>query len=194
MLPKLISRRHLIVLCVLFLCLASAVEAGSRKHRSRSRSRGPHINSLDPQARVRLQSALKEMNRRGLRPHVTSAYRSRAEQRSIYACAQKRYCRVRRGIYGARRPGTSLHESGLAVDLAGVARGNRRHRRLTAQGRQMVRVMNKHGFKWRYGLKDPAHFELHPRYAAKRNAGKRQYVKYSPPGASRVARSSRRRA
>ncbi|HYE73247.1 MAG TPA: hypothetical protein VEF04_07950, partial [Blastocatellia bacterium] len=66
--------------------------------------------------------------------------------------------------------------------------------RLTPRGRQMVKVMNKHGFKWRYGLKDPAHFELHPRYASKRRSSNRQLVKYTPPRASRLARTSRRRA
>jgi hypothetical protein len=59
-----------------------------------------------------------------------------------------------------------MHEAGLAVDLGGVASGHRR--RLTPKGRLMVRIMRKHGFNWRYGLKDPAHFELSPRLAGYR--------------------------
>jgi hypothetical protein len=57
-----------------------------------------------------------------------------------------------------------MHEAGLAVDLGGVAIGRRR-RRLTPKGRLMVHIMRKHGFRWRYGLNDPAHFELSPRLA-----------------------------
>ena len=88
---------------------------------------------------------------------------------------------MRRGIYGARRPGTSMHEAGLAVDLGGVAAG-RRQRRLTPKGRQMVRIMRKHGFAWRYGLKDPAHFEASSRRAGYRSeeaairAGQRRWL------------------
>jgi D-alanyl-D-alanine carboxypeptidase len=118
------------------------------------------INALDNDARARL---------------------NRAEQRSIYRCARSRRCRARRGIYGAKRPGTSMHEAGLAVDIGGVATG-RRHRRLTPKGRHVVRIMRKHGFRWRYGLKDPAHFELSPRLAGYRTeraairAGQRRWT------------------
>ncbi|MBO0860569.1 MAG: M15 family metallopeptidase [Chloracidobacterium sp.] len=125
------------------------------------------VNALDRDARVRLNAAVRDMRRRGIHPRVNSAFRSRAEQRAIYRCAHSRRCRARRGIYGARRPGTSMHEAGLAVDLGGVTSGSR-HRRLTPKGRMMVRIMRRHGFSWRYGLKDPAHFELSPQIAGYR--------------------------
>ena len=125
------------------------------------------INALDNDARARLNAAVRDMRRRGIRPRINSAFRSHAEQRAIYRCARIRRCRARRGIYGAKRPGTSMHEAGLAVDIGGVAVGHRR-RRLTPKGRQMVRIMRKHGFRWRYGLKDPAHFELSPQLAGYR--------------------------
>src|SRR5499426_4301754 len=125
------------------------------------------INVLDNDARARLNAAVRDMRRRGIRPRINSAFRSRAEQHSIYRCARSRRCRARRGIYGAKRPGTSMHEAGLAVDIGGVAAGHRR-RRLTPKGRMMVRIMRKHGFRWRYGLKDPAHFELSPQLAGYR--------------------------
>jgi LAS superfamily LD-carboxypeptidase LdcB len=139
------------------------------------------INALDNDARARLNAAVRDMRRRGIRPRINSAFRSRAEQHAIYRCARSRRCRARRGIYGAKRPGTSMHEAGLAVDIGGVAAGHRR-RRLTPKGRQMVRIMRKHGFRWRYGLKDPAHFELSPRLAGYRTenaaikAGQRRWV------------------
>src|SRR5215471_8142067 len=138
------------------------------------------INALDNDARSRLNAAVRDMRRRGIRPRINSAFRSQSEQRAIYRCARSRRCRARRGIYGAKRPGTSMHEAGLAVDIGGVAAGHRR--RLTPRGRQMVRIMRKHGFRWRYGLKDPAHFELSPQLAGYRTekaairAGQRRWA------------------
>jgi LAS superfamily LD-carboxypeptidase LdcB len=144
------------------------------------------ISALDNDARARLNAAVRDMRRRGIRPRINSAFRSRAEQHSIYRCARSRRCRARRGIYGAKRPGTSMHEAGLAVDIGGVAVGHRR-RRLTPKGRQMVRIMRKHGFRWRYGLNDPAHFELSPQLAGYRTekaaikAGQRRWGAKSRP-------------
>jgi LAS superfamily LD-carboxypeptidase LdcB len=152
------------------------------------------INALDNDARARLNAAVRDMRRRGIRPRINSAFRSHAEQRALYRCARIRRCRARRGIYGAKRPGTSMHEAGLAVDMGGVATGRRR-RRLTARGRQMVRIMRKHGFRWRYGLNDPAHFELSPQLAGYRTekaairAGQRRWAPKS-----RARRRASRRA
>jgi len=152
------------------------------------------VNALDNDARARLNAAVRDMRRRGIRPRINSAFRSRAEQHAIYRCARIRRCRARRGIYGAKRPGTSMHEAGLAVDIGGVAVGHRR-RRLTPKGRQMVRIMRRHGFRWRYGLKDPAHFELSPQLAGYRTekaaikAGQRRWV-----AKSRARRRVSRRA
>ncbi|MBI1762095.1 MAG: D-alanyl-D-alanine carboxypeptidase family protein [Acidobacteria bacterium] len=142
----------------------------------------PRVNTLDGKARTRLNAALRELRKRGLRPRVNSTFRSQADQRAIYRCARSRRCRNRRGIYGANPPGSSLHEAGLAVDLGGIAAG-RRKRRLTPKGRQTVRVMERHGFNWRYGLKDPAHFEISPQHAGYRstqaaiNAGQQRWRK-----------------
>lgn len=126
------------------------------------------VNALDAKARARLKAALRELRKRGLQPRVNSTFRSQSEQHAMYRCARNRRCRHRRGIYGAKPPGSSMHEAGLAVDLSGIAAG-RRKRRLTPQGRQTVRVMQRHGFNWRYGLKDPAHFELSPQQAGYRS-------------------------
>jgi LAS superfamily LD-carboxypeptidase LdcB len=125
---------------------------------------------------------VRELRKRGLRPRVNSAFRSHAEQKALYRCARSRRCRARRGIYGAKPPGASMHEAGLAVDLSGLVTG-RRHRRLTPKGRQTVQIMRRHGFNWRYGLKDPAHFELSPQAAGYRSpqaaiqAGQQRWLK-----------------
>lgn len=161
--------RLLVFLLTISVCLVSfhlfPLQAlGRTRSRALDRKR---MDALDDDARVRLNAAMSEMRRRGLRPKVNSTFRSKGEQGALYRCARNRRCRARRGIYGAKRPGTSLHEAGLAVDLGGVATAHRR-RRLTPKGKQTVRIMRKHGFDWRYGLKDPAHFELSPRRAGYR--------------------------
>jgi LAS superfamily LD-carboxypeptidase LdcB len=141
------------------------------------------VKALDDDARDRLNRAMREMRRRGIRPRVNSTFRSRAEQQSLYSCNRNRRCRARRGIYGARKPGTSMHEAGLAVDIGGVSTG--RQRRLTPKGRKTVQIMRKHGFSWPYGLKDPAHFEISPRRAGYRSqqaaikAGQQRWLKSS---------------
>lgn len=123
------------------------------------------LTKLHPQAQTKMNAALKDMQAAGVCPTITSAYRSSAQQHDLYRCSHKHLCRAQRGIYSARKPGTSLHEAGLAVDFADVAHGKKHHRRLTRDGSKIVKVMQKHGFQWRYGLKDPAHFELEPRVA-----------------------------
>jgi LAS superfamily LD-carboxypeptidase LdcB len=164
------------LLCLLAVNLFTLEAFSSPGALSRKR-----VNALDDDARVRLNRALREMRRRGIRPRVNSTFRSQAEQRALYRCSRKRRCRARRGIYGAKPPGTSMHEAGLAVDIGGVATGRRR-RRLTPKGRKTVQIMRKHGFKWRYGLKDPAHFELSPQRAGYRaekaaiKAGQRRWL------------------
>ncbi|MBL8204250.1 MAG: M15 family metallopeptidase [Blastocatellia bacterium] len=141
---------------------AKQVQAKEKTIRSQSTKK---LNGLHPQAQVKMNAALKDMKAIGVCPAITSGYRSSAEQHDMYRCSHKHHCRLRRGIYSARKPGTSLHEAGLAVDVAAVAYGKKHNRRLTRDGHKIVKVMQKHGFKWRYGLKDPAHFELEPRVA-----------------------------
>lgn len=129
------------------------------------RTRLDPIEGLHPQARKKLGTALSEMKRQGIEPKVTSSFRSSADQKSLYNCARRTVCRKNRGVFGARPPGESLHEAGLAVDVAGVASSMKRNRRLTPQGKKIVRIMEKNGFDWRYGMRDPVHFELNARQA-----------------------------
>jgi len=176
--PKLLSLCLAFVLCLVTINFALRSAYGSSRAGALDAKR---VDALDDDARVRLKSAMREMRKRGIRPRVNSTFRSRAEQQALYRCARNRRCRARRGVYGAKRPGTSMHEAGLAVDIGGIATGRRR--RLTPKGRQTVRIMRKHGFAWRYGLKDPAHFEISPRRAGYRTeraaikAGQQRWLK-----------------
>jgi D-alanyl-D-alanine carboxypeptidase len=190
------SRRNTLpFFCLPFIFCLAVIIGGLTdaygKSRPLSRSR---LKALDDDARVRLRAALREMRRRGIRPRVNSTFRSHAEQRAIYRCARNRRCRARRGIYGANPPGSSMHEAGLAVDIGGITT---RRGRLTPKGRQIVRIMRRHGFVWRYGLKDPAHFELSPQRAGYRTrqaaikAGQRRWR--STLGTKRRVRAQARR-
>src|SRR5687767_11173389 len=111
--------KTLLVPVAIGVCLAIAIHVSSYLN-PRVLGRG-RVNVLDNDARARLDAAVREMRRCGIQPRINSAFRTRAEQGSIYRCARNRRCRARRGIYGAKRPGTSMHEAGLAVDLGGIA-------------------------------------------------------------------------
>lgn len=166
----------LLLLFLFFLLVPTALSRDKRRsHKPRRKattvSRQQRLSVLHPVTQKRLSAAMREMKRRGLQPRLTTSFRSRTEQSSLYRCSRKRRCRRQRGIYTAARPGTSMHEAGLAVDVAGVATGNRRGRRLTPKGKKIVRIMRKHGFRWPHGLKDPVHFEIGLQQAGFRSQG-----------------------
>jgi hypothetical protein len=118
---------------------------------------------IDPKVAKNYQKAMRELRRGGIRPQVTSAWRSSQEQAQLHDCSTDRRCRANHpGLYRALPPGQSLHEAGFAVDISGVAAGPRGRKQVTTRGRRIISVMRKNGFKWRYGLKDPAHFEADP--------------------------------
>ena len=127
-------------------------------------------NYVDPKIAVKYKAALRDMNRAGIKPQVTSTWRSSERQEELYRCTKSARCRrANPGIYRALPPGKSLHEAGFAVDMSGIASGPRGNKRLTTKGKRIVGIMRKNGFKWRYGLADPAHFEADPRKHGYRN-------------------------
>jgi D-alanyl-D-alanine carboxypeptidase len=118
---------------------------------------------VNPKITKSYQKAMRDLHRAGIKPQVTSAWRSSQEQAQLHRCSQSPSCRAKHpGLYHALPPGQSLHEAGFAVDISGVAVGPRGRKQLTPRGRRIVSVMRQNGFKWRYGLKDPAHFETDP--------------------------------
>jgi len=119
---------------------------------------------VDPRVAKKYNAAMRELKREGIKPQVTSAWRSSQHQASLHKCSLSSRCRrAHPGLYFAKPAGQSLHEAGFAVDISGVAAGPRGNKRLTPRGRRIVSVMQKNGFRWRYGLADPAHFEADPR-------------------------------
>lgn len=69
------------------------------------------LRGLHPQLRPYAEYAIQVANAYGLRPVVTSVYRTIDEQRRLHE-------RYRRGLtsYPANRPGDSAHNYGLAFD------------------------------------------------------------------------------
>ena len=119
---------------------------------------------VDPKIAKNYRAAMRDMRRAGIRPRVTSVWRSSASQAQLHRCSLSTRCRRSNpGLYFALPAGRSIHEAGFAVDIAGVATGPRGAKRLTPQGRRIVAIMRKNGFSWRYGLADPVHFEIDPR-------------------------------
>jgi hypothetical protein len=125
---------------------------------------------VNPKIVGKYSNALRDMRRAGVQPKVTSAWRSSEKQAALYKCSNSQKCRSRNpGLYYAKPPGTSAHEAGLAVDISGIAAGPRGAKRITRNGHKIIRIMEKNGFNWRYGLKDPAHFEANPKKAGYNN-------------------------
>ena len=119
---------------------------------------------VDPKIAKNYNAAMRDMRRAGIRPQVTSVWRSSASQAQLHRCSLSTRCRRSNpGLYFALPAGKSIHEAGFAVDIAGVATGPRGAKRLTARGSRIVAIMKKNGFSWRYGLADPVHFEIDPR-------------------------------
>ena len=144
----------------------------ARKKRARTTRRTRTARSLpchpkghvDPKIAGNYRAAIRDMRRAGIKPKVTSAWRSSAKQAQLHRCSTSSRCRRSHpGLYRALPAGHSIHEAGFAVDIAGVATGPRGAKRLTPRGRRIVAIMKKNGFNWRYGLRDPVHFEADPR-------------------------------
>lgn len=150
---------------------------------------------VNPKVSKKLRTAVRDMKRAGISPTLTSAWRSTDKQAALYRCSQNRRCRkANPGLYRALPPGQSLHEAGFAVDISGVAAGPRGAKRLTPRGRRIVGIMRKNGFQWRYGLKDPAHFEANPRRYGYRSAKQAISLSQNICDARIVAKKSRETA
>jgi LAS superfamily LD-carboxypeptidase LdcB len=154
-------------------CEAATRSGAKLKSRAKWAKAAPcHSKSyVDPKIAKNFNAAMHDLKRAGIKPQVTSIWRSSQDQARLHKCSGSRSCRrANPGLYRALPPGQSLHEAGLAVDMSGIATGPRGAKRLTPRGRRVVGIMQKNGFRWRYGLADPAHFEANPRKVGYRNA------------------------
>jgi hypothetical protein len=157
-------------------CKANATKTDKRRAQSKGATTTSNApchpkDYLDPKVAANYKSAVQEMKRAGIKPKVTSVWRSTDYQAKLHKCSTSTPCRkAHPGLYYALPPGKSLHEAGFAVDISGVAAGPRGRKRLTPQGHRIVGIMRKNGFNWRYQLADPAHFEADPKKHGYRNA------------------------
>ena len=145
---------------------------------------------LDKSVQAKLKAAERDMHKAGIKPKITSTFRTTAEQKKLYACSHNRRCKESKGIYSAKRPGTSVHEAGFAVDIGGLTTKAHGKRALTPQGKKVVGIMKRHGFTWRYQMKDPPHFEADPTKHGYRNvaAAIKAHQKSSKQSMSKNAR------
>ncbi|HJQ69321.1 MAG TPA: D-alanyl-D-alanine carboxypeptidase family protein [Blastocatellia bacterium] len=170
----------------------------SVRNKSKAAKRGAQTAACHPRGYVdpaiarNYHNAMRDLRRAGIEPKVTSTWRSSAHQAKLHRCSNSRRCRrAHPGLYYAKPPGESLHEAGFAVDMSGVAIGPRGAKRLTPRGRRIVAIMRKSGFSWRYGLADPAHFEIDPRKHGYRTAQQAIRRSQSQCQARYIARAGR---
>jgi hypothetical protein len=153
---------------------ASCASGAKAKRKSAKASKDAPCHSrnyINPKVARKFRTAVRDMNRSGINPNVTSAWRSTEKQGALFRCSHNRRCRkANPGLYRALPPGQSLHEAGFAVDISGIAAGPRGAQKITPRGRRIIGIMRKNGFQWPYGLKDPAHFEANPRRYGYRSA------------------------
>lgn len=110
----------------------------------------PSVAELDERLRSPADLLVSVAEMVGLKPVVTSARRSYRVQARLY-----RDYLEGRSRYPAAKPGTSLHERGLAFDI-------------TVEPMEALTVLGQiwesfgPGFKWGGRFKDPIHFQWTP--------------------------------
>lgn len=106
------------------------------------------MGGLDSRFKPYADALLELARRMNPAAYISSGKRSSSKQRELY-----RDYVTGRSRYPAAVPGTSKHERGLAVDLAGLSAG---------QLKKLGRVWRSWGGRWGgsfKGRKDPIHFE-----------------------------------
>src|SRR5215216_7952307 len=79
---------------------------------------------VDPKVARKYNAAMRDMKRAGIKPHITSAWRSSQYQAGLHNCSRSSRCRrAHPGLYYALPAGQSMHEAGFAVDISGIAAG-----------------------------------------------------------------------
>lgn len=101
----------------------------------------PNIDGLDPGARRDLLILLAKAKDAGIQVTPTSGYRTREEQAALYNNRHK-------NPFPVAPPGSSRHESGLAVDLSVPQ----------SQRSKVNELAGAHGWKW-HGPSDAVHYE-----------------------------------
>jgi hypothetical protein len=179
-------------------CGGAAAAKNARSSRRRAKSIAVPCQPkgfIDPRVSHRLDAAMRDLRRAGIKPQITSAWRSSDHQARLHRCSNSKRCRRSHpGLYYALPAGSSMHEAGFAVDVSGIAKGPRGAKTLTPDGRRIISVMRRHGFNWRYGLADPAHFEADPTkhgYSTVKQAITRNQTRCTVRAASRAKPSQK---
>lgn len=132
---------------VLLVILLIPGLAGCRAEATDSHDERRTVRKLDPDLRDALTRAADDAE---MTFHVTSGWRSRAHQARLFEEAVSRYGSEEEAVRWVARPGTSVHETGGAVDLG----PDRALAWLSAHGAD-------YGLCQIYG-NEPWHYELRP--------------------------------
>jgi len=74
---------------------------------------------VNPAISKKYNAAIRDLRRAGIKPVITSTWRSSAYQAKLHKCSRSKKCRRQHpGLYAAMPPGRSLHEAGFAVDIS----------------------------------------------------------------------------
>src|ERR1051326_8674893 len=117
------------------------------------------LDGLQPELRAALTAAGDDLRRQGilLESHITSGYRSVAEQQDII----RRYEAGEPGLYMPARAGSSPHNRGEAVDISRRGWGD-------DQWQAVQDTLHRYGLSRPYPDRDPVHWQLtHPGQAAR---------------------------
>lgn len=106
---------------------------------------GNSILTLDIDVMAALLLAQTRLKIAGINTIITSTKRSSSEQQRLFADFQKGLRR-----FPVARPGTSLHETGRAVDIVPID---------PADLPRLVAIMRSSGFRWA-GSRDRVHFDI----------------------------------
>ena len=76
-----------------------------------------NVRHLDPALRHAFEVARRDAAAQGVELHITSGWRSHAEQAELFAAAVKKYGSAEAASHWVLPPGQSAHERGKAIDV-----------------------------------------------------------------------------
>lgn len=135
------------------LVIAGAIYYFSKSDEKKTNAQ--HLESLSPSARNKFKGFVSELNVKGLQPSIYSSKRGYIKQARLYSKDKRR-----------ARPGTSKHETGVAIDVAVKYKGQwltNKTPLATWLNSGVPQIAQKYGLKWGGTFKgyfDPNHFQI----------------------------------
>ena len=118
-----------------------------------------NLDHLHPKVAAAAKAAISECNALGLKLLVTCTHRTGAEQAALFA--QGRTTPGPKVTFA--RPGESLHQYGMALDLYPMVNGKPEFSGKHPNWEKIAAVFKKHGFEWGFDwkkFKEKPHFQM----------------------------------